>query len=160
MISGGGKCTDQPMHPGCWAGWYLLIVQNCGSTMEVGSMLHVCHIWMEQVGPDYPFMCCLSCPMWPSQMAPGQWTHCLQMALGLGFLFAQHLSVVCHFWPALSWDWWVASSFYTGFGCTPPNPWGIPHRLVHWDRAAFPPHTPCFPSILYFMVALEGSDMD
>ena len=52
-----------------------------------------------------------------------------------------------HPWPALSWGWWVANSFYVGSGCTPPHPWGISHRLVHWDRAIFPPH------ILYFPIS-------
>ena len=52
-----------------------------------------------------------------------------------GFSLAQPLPLVCHPQPTLSWDWWVASSFYAGSDCTPPHPWGIPHRLIHWDRA-------------------------
>ena len=142
------------MHPGCWGGWYLAIVQNCSTAMEVGSVLHVCHVWVEPVVPGYSEMHCPLCPMWPSWMALSQQVHCPQMALELRFSYVQPLPLVCHPQPALSWDWWVASSFYAGFCCTPPNPWGIPHRLVHWYRAAFPPPTPCFPISLVFYGSL------
>ena len=142
MISGGGKCTDQPMHPRCWAGWYLLIVQNFGTSMEVCSMLHMCCIWVEQVGPDYPETCCLPCLIWPSQMALSQQAHCLQMVLELRFLYAQPLLLVCHPWPALSWDWWVANSFYAGSGCARQIPKAY---HIDWYIGIGPPHTPCFP---------------
>ena len=122
--------------------------------MEAGSMLHACNVWVEQAFPHYPEMCCLLWVMWPSWTALSQWAHCLQMALELRFLFAQPLPFVCHTWPALSWDWWVASSFYVGSGCNPPYPWDIPLRLVHWYRAAFPLHTPCFPIGLVFYGSL------
>ena len=141
------------------AGWYLLIVENCSTIMEVGSMLHMCCIWVEQVDPHCPEMYCLLCLTWPSWMVLNWWAHCLQVALGLRFSFAQPLPLVCHPWPALSWDQWVASSVYVGSVCATPHPWGIPHRLVHWDRP-FHHILPVFPSVLYFMVTLQGSDTD
>ena len=104
MISDGDKSTDQPTHPGCWACWYLPIVQNCVISMEVGSVLHMCHVSVEQVCPDYPEMCHPLCLMWPSQMALSQWAPYLQMVLGLSFLFVQPLPLVCHLQPALGLD--------------------------------------------------------
>ena len=121
MISDGDKYTDQPTHPGYWACLYLPLVQNCSTSMEVGSVLHICHISVEQVGPDYPEMCCPLHLTWPSGMAMSQWPHCLQMALGMRFLYAQSLTQVHHPWPALSWGW-VANSFYIGSSCAPPHP--------------------------------------
>ena len=41
-------------------------------------------------------------------------------------------------------------SSYVGSSYALPHPWGIPHRLVHWDMAAFPLHIPCFPIDLVF----------
>ena len=131
------KCTDQPTHPGWRVGWYLLIVQNCSTSMEVGSVLHTCHIWVEQVGPNYPEMSCLSCLMLPFQTAQSWQAHCLWMVLGLMFSFAQPPPLVCHSWPALSWDWWEASSFYAVSSCIPPHPFSIPHRMVNRNRASF-----------------------
>ena len=114
-------------------------------------MLHVCCIWVEQVGLDYPEACCLMCLMWPSQVVLGQQVHCLQITLELRCLYAQPLPWVCLPSPALSWGWWVTNSPYVGSGCFPPHPWGIPHILVHWGRATFPPHIPYFPigSVFY-----------
>ena len=83
------------MHPGWQVSWHLPIVQNCSTTMGVGSMLHMCHIWVEQVGLDYPEMCCPLCLMWPPQMALIQQAHCLQMVLELRFLYAQPLPHGC-----------------------------------------------------------------
>ena len=50
MISDGDKCTDQPMHPGCWVGWCLPTVQNCGTSMEVG-LCGMCAIVSEAGWP-------------------------------------------------------------------------------------------------------------
>ena len=146
MISNGDKYIDQPMHPGCQVDWCLPIVQNSSASMEVGSMLHMCHISVEQVDLDYPEMCCPLHLMWLSQTALRQWAYCLQVALGLGYLYSQPQLQVCHSQPALSWDWLVTNSSYVGSGGTPHHHWGIPHRLVHWGRATFPPHIPYFPT--------------
>ena len=119
--------------------------------MEVGSVLHMCHIWVEQVGPDYAKTCCLLCLTWPSWTALSHQAHCLQMALELRCLYAQPLSWVHLPWPALCWGWWVTNCSHVGASCTPPHPWGIPHRLVHCSRATFPPHIPYLPigSVFY-----------
>ena len=47
--------------------------------------------------------------------------------------------------PALCWSWREVNSSYVGFGCALHCPWGVPHKLVHWDRATFLQHTPYFP---------------
>ena len=87
----------------------LPIMQNSCTSMEVGSMSHMCHVWVEQIGLDYPEMCCLLCLMWPSQMALSKQIHCPQMALELRCLNAQ--AQPCLPQPALSWSWWVTNSF-------------------------------------------------
>ena len=125
------------------AGWYLPIMQNSDTSMEVGSVLHMCCIWVEQVGLDYPGMCCLLCLTWPSQMALSQQANCLQMTLELRYLYAQPLP--CLPQSALSCGWWAMHGFYVGSGCAPPHLWGIPHRLVHQGRTTFPPHIPYSP---------------
>ena len=151
IISKGDKYTGKPTHPGCWVGWYLPTMQNSSTSMEVGSVLHMCHIWVEQVGPDYAKTCCLLCLTWPSWTALSHQAHCLQMALELRCLYAQPLSWVHLPWPALCWGWWVTNCSHVGASCTPPHPWGIPHRLVHCSRATFPPHIPYLPigSVFY-----------
>ena len=35
-------------------------------------------------------------------------------------------------------------------GCTLPHPWGVPHKLAHWDRDTFPQHIPYFPIYSWF----------
>ena len=52
--------------------------------------------------------------------------------------------------------WWITNSSYAESGCTPPHPWGIPNRLVHWVGSPFKHIFPIFLSILYFMVAFVG----
>ena len=141
MISNEDKYTNWPMHPGCQVDWYLPKVQNSGISMEVGSMLHICHVWVEWVGLGHPEMCCLLCLTWPSQMALSQQAHCLQMALKLRCLYAQPLPWVHLPWTALSWGWWVTNSFYVGSSCIPPHPWGIPHKT---GTLAFSPHISYF----------------
>ena len=42
-------------------------------------------------------------------------------------------------------SWWEADSSYVGSSCALPHPWGVPHKLVHRDRAAFPQHIPYSP---------------
>ena len=41
------------------------------------------------------------------------------------------------FSPCSSLELMGANSSYEGSGCTLSHPWGIPHRLAHWDRATF-----------------------
>ena len=89
--------------------------------------------------------CCLLCLMWPSQMALCQQAHYPQMALELRCLCGQLLPQVHLSQSALDWNWWVINSSYAGSGCALPHPWGIPHKLVHWDRTTFPLHIPNFP---------------
>ena len=56
--------------------------------------------------------------------------------------------------PALCWNWWVINSSYAGSCCTLPHPWGIPHKLVHWDRPLFHYRFPVLPSVLYWGLLL------
>ena len=49
--------------------------------------------------------------------------------------------------PALGYSWWGTAISYVGPSCTLPCPWGVPHKLAHWDRATFPQHIPYFPHL-------------
>ena len=148
------------MHPGCWVGWYLPIVQNCGTSMYVGSMLHMCCIWVEQVGPDYPG------DVLPvmSDMAIQDGSEFVGSPStdGIGAEVPHMLNPYhwCHPQPAQSWDWWVANSFHAGSACTPPIPGAYHIDCYIGIGPPFHHILPVFPSVLYFMVALEGTDSD
>ena len=47
--------------------------------------------------------------------------------------------------PALCWSWREQNSSYVGSTSTLPHPWGVPHKLVHQDRATLPQHITYFP---------------
>ena len=133
------------MHPRCWVAWHLLANQNSGTSMEVSSGFFMCHIQEEEVDPDYPGLCYLLHLVWTSQTVLQQQAHCPQVTLELKCCCSQLLLWVHPTHPVLCWSWWEANSSYVGSSCSLPHPWGIPHKLVHWDRTTFPQHIPYSP---------------
>ena len=93
--------------------------------------------------------------MWPSQTALHQQTHYPQVALELRCWCFQPLPQVYLSHPAVCWNWWAVNSSHLGSGCTLPHPWDIPHKLVLFHYLF-----PILPSVLYFVMALEGSYKD
>ena len=83
--------------------------------------------------------------MWPSQTALYQLAHYPQVVLKLRCSCFQLLAWVHLSHLALCWNWWVINSSYAGSSCTLPHPWGVPHKLVHQDRAHFLLHIPYSP---------------
>ena len=123
--------------------WYPPANQNSSTSMEVSSGFSA-HC-VGQADPDYPGVCYLLHLMWPPQTVLHQQAPCPQVALELMCCYFQLLPQVCASHPTLCWSWWEANTSYVGSGCTHPYPWGIPHKLVHQDRTAFPQHIPYFP---------------
>ena len=79
-------------------------------------------------------MCYLLCLVWLSQMVLHQQAYCPQVALELNCC-SQFLPTGASF----------SSCPMLGPGCALPHPWGIPHKLVHWDRGSFLQHIPYSP---------------
>ena len=142
----GDKYTDQSMHPRCLMDWYLPVNWNSSTSMDVSSWFSTHCVLVEEADLNYPGVCYLLCSVWPSQMVLHEQAHYPQVALELKCCYPQLLPWVCPSHPALYWSWWETNSSYAGSSCALPHPWGVPHKLVHWDRATFSQYTPYFPT--------------
>ena len=175
MAQCAAKCTGQPTYQRYRDRCHFTILQNFGTSMEVGSSFFLSFALVEQVCHCQFGALHLQGLGWLTQSVLGQLVHaavmvswvCLLVSFWLASWLVMHPLHVALEWthyyhlppqhfnihPAPGYGWWVTGNFDVGYSFMLPPLWDIPQILICLDRAVAPPHTPCSPTSTWFCVS-------